>query len=157
MCRHSWNLRYVITNDSAVEQRVVKLAFPGLIAGKMEVSHFLYRTHSEQTMNRTLAGDACREAKRHLYALYYWKTSIRCEDSINLAIQAAPANKKTYLKREWLNNKHLWANYARQYSCLLLKNMITNIVESWHSFLKTYAKGIIIPSGLRFYYKLTYI
>lgn len=59
-------------------------------------------------MNRTLAGDACREARRHLYgALYYRKTSIRCEDSINSAIQAAPANKKTYLKREWLNNGKL--------------------------------------------------
>lgn len=29
------------------------------------------------------------------------------EDSINLAIQAAPTNKNTYLKRKGLNNKHL--------------------------------------------------
>lgn len=111
----------------------------------MEVSHFLCRTHSERTMNRTLAGDACKEARRHLYsALYYRKTSMGCEDSINSAIQAAPANKKTYLKREWLNNEHLWANYARQHSCLLLQNMTTNAVESWHSSLKTHAEGIII-------------
>ena len=79
----------------------------------MEVSQFLCRTHSERIMNRILAEDACREARRHLCgALYYRKTSMGCEDSINLAIQLTPANKKTYLKREWLNNKHLWANYA---------------------------------------------
>ena len=35
--------------------------------------------------------------------------------------------------------------------------MTTNAVESWHSSLKTYVKGIIIPQRLRFYYKLTYI
>lgn len=34
--------------------------------------------------------------------------------------------------------------------------MITNAVESWHSSLKTHAESIIIPLGLRFYYKLTY-
>lgn len=57
-------------------------------------------------MNRTLGGDTYREARRHLYsALYYRKTSIRYKDSINLAIQAAPANKKTYLEKKMA--KHL--------------------------------------------------
>ena len=82
-------------------------------------------------MNRTLVGDACKVARHHLYSgLYYRKTLMRCEDFINSAIQAALANKKAYLKREWLNNKHLWANYARQHSYLLLQNMTTNPVES---------------------------
>lgn len=108
-CRYFWNLRYVITDNSAAEQRAVKLAFPGLIVtGEIEVSHFLCRIHSERTLNRTLVGDKCKEARRHLYsALYYRKTSMGCEDSINLAIQAASTHKKAYLKREWLNNKYL--------------------------------------------------
>ena len=64
----------------------------------MEVSQFLCGTHSEQTMNRTLARDAYREARRHLYgALYYRKTSIGCEGSINLAVQVALTNKKRYI------------------------------------------------------------
>lgn len=59
-------------------------------------------------MNETLAGNAYKKARRHLYnTLYYRKTSMEYEDSINLAIQAAPTNKNTYLKRKRLNNKHL--------------------------------------------------
>ena len=132
-CHYSQNFRYIIIDDSAAKQKAVKLAFPSLIVGKMEVSHFLYRTHLEQIMKKTLARDTYREARRHLYGtLYYQKTSMECEKSINLAIQVAPTNKKIYLKREWLNNKHLWANYVRQHSCLLLQNMTTNIVESWY-------------------------
>lgn len=45
-CYHSWKLRYV-TDDSAAEQRAVKLAFPGLVIGEMEGSHFLCHTHHE--------------------------------------------------------------------------------------------------------------
>ena len=36
-CRKSWQLKYITTDDSAAEQRAVKLAFPGLIAGELEV------------------------------------------------------------------------------------------------------------------------
>ncbi len=141
-CRKSWQLGYIITDDSDDEQRAVKLTFPGLIERELEISHFLCRTHSEQTMNRTLAGDACAEARSHLYrALYYRKTAMGCEDSINSAINAAPPSKRAYLQREWLYNKKLWATYARQHSCVLLQNMT---VESWHSSLKTHAEGNLI-------------
>ncbi len=144
-CRNSWQLKYIITDDSAAEQRAVKLAFSGSIEGELEVSHFLFCIYSERAMNRTLAGDACAEARGHLYrALYYRKTAIRCEDSINSAINAAPLSKRAYLKREWLNNKKLWANYARQHSYVLLQNMTTNAVESWHSSLKTHAESNLI-------------
>lgn len=88
---YSWNLSYVITNDSVAEQIAVKLAFSGLITGEIEVSHFLCCTHLEWTINRTFVGEVCKEARRHLYSgLYYQKTSMGCKDSINLAIQAAP-------------------------------------------------------------------
>lgn len=70
---------------------------------------------------------------------------------VNLAILAAPTSKKAYLKREWLNNKHLWANYARQHSCLLLQNMTTNAVESWHSSLKTHAEVYNIFNNCMFF------
>ena len=32
---------------------------------------------------------------------------MKYKNFINLTIQASPINKKTYLKIEWLNNKHL--------------------------------------------------
>jgi hypothetical protein len=70
-CRQRWNLRYIITDDSAAEQRAVNLAFQGLIAGEMEISHFLCRTHSERTLNRKLAGHRCKYARKHLYDALY--------------------------------------------------------------------------------------
>lgn len=62
----AWRLRYMIIDDSAAEQRGVSLAFRGLIDGEMEVSHYLCRTHSERTLNRKLADDACENAKKLL-------------------------------------------------------------------------------------------
>lgn len=38
--------------------------------------------------------------------LYYEKISIRCENSINLAMQVVHINKNAYLKRIKLNNKY---------------------------------------------------
>jgi hypothetical protein len=34
----NWQLRYVLSDDSGAEQRAVRLAFPGLAHGEMEVS-----------------------------------------------------------------------------------------------------------------------
>ena len=141
-CRGCWRLRYFITDDSAAEQRGVSLAFRGLIDGEMEVSHFLCRTHSERTLNRKLAGPQCKTAKKHLYdALYFRKTEPGCDDSIAKAMQAAPANKREYIEREWMQTKSQWANYARQHSCMLLQCMTTNAVESWHASIKKHAEG----------------
>lgn len=135
----------MITNDSAAEQRGVSLAFRDLIDGEMEVSHYLCRTHSERTLNRKLAGDTCKIAKKHLYdALYFRKTEPGCDDSLNKALKAAPMEKRSYIQREWVLTKQKWANYARQHSCLLLQCMTTNAVESRHASIKTHADGEII-------------
>lgn len=34
----TWQLRYVLSDDSGAEQRAFRLAFPGLVRGEMEVS-----------------------------------------------------------------------------------------------------------------------
>jgi hypothetical protein len=34
----TWQLRYVLSDDSGAEQRAFRLAFPGLIRDKMEIS-----------------------------------------------------------------------------------------------------------------------
>lgn len=65
-CRDSWMLCYIITNNSAAGQQAVSLTFRGLIAGEMEVSHFLCRKYSKRTLDRELAGNKCNEAKKHL-------------------------------------------------------------------------------------------
>lgn len=148
-CRR-WIPRYAITDDSAAEQRAVRLAFRGLDAGEQEVSHFLCRTHSERTLNRQLAGDRCKKSRDHLYkALYLRKTGGGCEDSITAALAAAPDQKtEDYIRREWWNSREKWANYARQHSCLLLQCMTTNAVESWHHSLKAHAEGELLSRYL---------
>ena len=138
----AWRLRYIITDDLAAEQREVSLAFWGLIDGEIEVSHFLCRTHSERTLNRKLAGVACKKAKKDLYdALYFRKTEMGCDDSLKRAMKSVPMEKRQYIEREWVLTKRKWANYARQHSCLLLQCMTTNAVESWHTSLKKHADG----------------
>ena len=141
----AWRLRYMITDDSAAEQRGVDLTFRGLIDDEMEVSHFLCRTHSERTLNKKLAGDVCKIAKKHLYdALYFRKTEPGCDDSLHKALKSAFLKNRQYIQREWVLTKQKWANYARQHSCLLLQCMTTNAVESWHASIKTHADGDII-------------
>ena len=141
-CR-AWHPRYAIIDDSAAEQRAVKLAFRGLRAGEQEVSHFLCRTHSERTLNRKLAGDKCKKSKEHLYrALYFRKTRGGAEDSVNEALAVAPDDvTHKYIKDNWYATLSMWANYARQHFCILLQCMTTNIVESWHASLKTHGGG----------------
>ena len=141
--RGGWQPRYFLTDDSAAEQRAVTLAFRSLIDGEMEIDHLLCRTHSERTLNRRLNGVNCKEARSHLYtALYYRKTSMGCEQSIETAMKTAP-NEKTrkYIKNKWWQTRKQWAYYARQHSCLLLQIMTTNIVESWHHSVKHHAGG----------------
>ena len=138
-----WLLRYMITDDSAAEQRGVKEAFRGLIDGEQKVDHFLCRKHSERTQKRRLPHDANAEARRHLYAaLYYRLTEPGCDDSLRKAVKAAPKEStKRYIEKEWVATKRQWAWYARQHSSILLQCPTTNPVESWHHSLKTYAEG----------------
>lgn len=74
-------------------------------------------------------------------ALYNRLTKTGCNESIELAIKAAPPNKKAYIKKEWLKTAADWANYARCHSALLLQVTDTNAVESWHSVLKLNCKA----------------
>jgi len=136
-----WKLRYALTNDSAAEQRAIKLAFQGLLASQLEVTHLLCRVHSMRTLDRKLARGIDKEAKRHLVAaLCNRKTSIGCDESINAAINAAPQDQKEYINKEWKATKAQWANYARMHSTLLLQVLTTNPVEAWHRALKVALK-----------------
>ena len=140
--RGAWPLRYIITDDSAAEQKAVRLAFRGLEEGEQQVDHFLCRKHSERTLKRELSAKTCKKSFEHLFqALYYRYSEQGCLDEINAAIAAAPDSKKEYIRKWWLHTRRLWAYYARQHSCLLLQVTTTNPVESWHHSLKIHAQG----------------
>ncbi len=140
--RGAWRLRYMITDDSAAEQKAVRLSFRGLEEGEQQVDHFLCRKHSERTLKRELGADNCKKSFEHLYkALYYRFSEQGCLDEIHAAINAAPDSKKEYIRKWWLHTRKLWGYYARQHSCLLLQVTTTNPVESWHHSLKIHAQG----------------
>ncbi len=140
--RGAWRLRYMITDDSAAEQKAVRLAFRGLEEGEQQVDHFLCRKHSERTLKEKLGADSCKKSFEHLYkALYYRFSEQGCKDEVHAAINAAPDHKKEYIRKWWLDTRKLWAYYARQHSCLLLQVTTTNPVESWHHSLKIHAQG----------------
>lgn len=99
--RNAWRLRYIITDDSAAEQKAVRLAFRGLKDGEQEVDHYLCRKHSERTLKENLRGDACKKSFEHLYkALYYRFSEQGCLDEIHTAIKHAPNDqKKSYIEK----------------------------------------------------------
>lgn len=120
---YKWQPRYILTDDSAVEQKAVKLAFRGLIDGEQEVDHLLCQVHSERTLRRRLAGEKYASSRSHLLrALKYCRTRPGCMESIDLAIQMAPdETTKKYISEHWKATAAQWANYAREHSPLLLQ------------------------------------
>jgi len=44
--------QYIMTDDSAIEQRAIRLAFPGLNTGEQEVTRLLCSVHSNRTLLR---------------------------------------------------------------------------------------------------------
>lgn len=118
-----WDLRYFLTDDSAAEQKAMRIAFRCLEAGETEVQHFLCQVHSERTLRRQLAGKQCEASLGFmLAALKYRRTQAGCLDSIKAAIEAAP-NKESakYIQQNWLPNLDQWAYCARDTSARLLQ------------------------------------
>lgn len=78
-----WLLRYMLTDDSAAEQKAVREAFPDLDAGEQEVTHLLYLFHSDQTLKRNFKGDKLKKTFRYMHsALHYRCTEVGCLESI---------------------------------------------------------------------------
>lgn len=132
-----WKLRYMLTDDSPAEQRAVELTFGGLNVGEREVTHLLCIFHSQQTLKRKLGGPACKEAHRHLTAALRWqKTGAGVEESIQNAINSAPASYTTYNTNEWWKTRHQWAMAYRSHSSSLLQIPTASPIEGYHSALK---------------------
>lgn len=76
-----------MTGDSAIAQRAIHLAFPGLNAGE-QVAHLLCSAHSNQTLLRRLGSYANKPIYRLLKHAMYWFTeySELCEQAIKAAI-----------------------------------------------------------------------
>jgi hypothetical protein len=64
----SWDFRYMLTDDSAAEQKAIRIAFRGLLDGEIEVMYLLCRVYAERTLRRRLAGEKCKNSRKHLLA-----------------------------------------------------------------------------------------
>ncbi|KAH9203596.1 hypothetical protein DL95DRAFT_501919 [Leptodontidium sp. 2 PMI_412] len=95
----NWQLRYVLSDDSAAEQRAFRLAFPGLVRGETE---------------RKLGTSADAKSRGHVMAaLCNRRTEPGARDSVAKAIKtAAGLEKAKYIRDNWLKSLPLWANYS---------------------------------------------
>ncbi|RHZ86875.1 hypothetical protein Glove_43g65 [Diversispora epigaea] len=111
-------------HQSNIEEKSIKLAFPGLINGEQECETWMHKIYEVDTR------------KKMTQAMYKW-TRIGCEALIREAIDQCPVQSiKQYIKRYYFKNNHQWALWARQHSPLLLQVTSTNALESFHSELK---------------------
>ncbi|PKY39722.1 hypothetical protein RhiirA4_440230 [Rhizophagus irregularis] len=111
-CR--WIPRYILSDQSSIEAKGIKKAFPGISAGEQEC-----------------------ETRDVMNAAMHKRTKIGCEKLVQDAINdcSVPAV-RNYIKRNYTKNTQQWALWARQHSPLLLQVTSTNSLESFHSELK---------------------
>ncbi|KAF8428783.1 hypothetical protein EV426DRAFT_585900 [Tirmania nivea] len=140
-----------MTDDSAIEQRAIRLAFPGLNAGEQEVAHLLCSVHSNRTLLRRLGSNANKHIYQLLKHAMYCLTEIKNRELCEEAIVAADEETAKYIRTYWLQNAPKWAMYARQHSPFLLQTTTTNACEAWHRKLKSGAglsKGQVASHGI---------
>ncbi|RPB21160.1 hypothetical protein L211DRAFT_450441 [Terfezia boudieri ATCC MYA-4762] len=145
-----------MTDDSAIEQRAIRLAFPGLNGGEQEVAHLLCSVHSNRTLLRRLGSNANKPIYQLLKHAMYFVTQIQNRALCEQAVAAATAidntgNMANYVQTYWLQTASKWAMYARQHSPFLLQATTTNACEAWHRKLKSGAglsKGQVASHGI---------
>ena len=138
-CMGLWRPHFFMTDDSASEQKAVRIAFNEPVpTGMRPVENYLCRKHCEATIKRHLSAHDCKASYTHLFsALYYRTTKEGGDGEILKALEKAPDDKKKeYIRQQWWRTRRLWAHYARQHSPILLQVPTTNPVESWHSSIK---------------------
>jgi len=134
-CQGLPHLCYSSTDDNAAKQSAVKKAFPGILAGELEVSHFLCTVHSMRTMDRKLKAKQYAAPKKHLLSTMFGRTTKpECAAAFQPALEASSdAEISTWLEKEWLHlatNGLCMLGSIAPYSCrqLLLIQWMPGIV-----------------------------
>ena len=138
-----WEPRYFIVDDSAIEIKALKEAFPGLDGRpsvncrtyKMDI--FLCKVHSYRTLKRRVYHEKARQHQRYseipfaipskrqaVYQALSTTTKVGCEKYIKLALEQVRGNRNLYqyIKNEWN------LETSRSHSILLLQNLTSNVV-----------------------------
>ena len=88
-----WDPHYIVTDDSNVEKKAVRDAFPGLAAGGTQPLHLLCKVHFERTIRKHFPGDDNAAMRDLLMALRNNRTKASCLQSLEAAIEKCPTEK----------------------------------------------------------------
>ncbi|PKY57815.1 hypothetical protein RhiirA4_510990 [Rhizophagus irregularis] len=131
-CR--WIPRYILSDQSSIEAKAIKKAFPGISAGEQECEVILCVVHVIRTWMTKIYEKQTRDV---MNAAMHKRTKIGCEKLVQDAINDCPVlTIQNYIKRNFMKNTQQWGLWARQHSPLLLRVTSTNPLESYHSELK---------------------
>src|SRR6266498_3118253 len=151
-----WSPCYILSDQSSIEAKSIKKTFPDINASEQECEVILCVIHIMRTWMTKIYDKKTRDI---MIAAMHKRTKIGCErlvqDAINNCTISAIQN---YIKRNYMKNTQKWALWARQHSPLLLQVTSTNLLESYHSELKSSTSslhGLIGTPMSHLYYLLS--
>ena len=118
-------MAYALTNDSAAEQRSVRLALRPLDSPNGHFrAHLLCTVHSERTLSRRFSAMRYQKTFEKLHPAMFCHTQELCIEHIMGAIDALPQNdrdSKAYIMKALLNTREQCAIWALQHPHILLQ------------------------------------
>lgn len=151
-----WLPRYILSDQSSIEAKGIKKAFPGISAGEQECGVIFCVVHVMRTWITKIYE---KKTRNLMNAAMHKRTRIGCEQLVQDAINGCsiPAI-QNYIKRYYMKNTQQWALWARRHSPLLMQVTSTNPLESYHSELKklTSSSHGLIGKSIIFLFYLFY-
>ncbi|GES97801.1 hypothetical protein GLOIN_2v1777773 [Rhizophagus clarus] len=142
-CRQ-WSPRYFLLDQSGIEAKGIKKAFPGISAGEQQCDVILCVVHVMRTWMTKIYDKKTRDI---MNAAMHKRTKVGCEKLVQDAINGCAISAiRNYIQQNYAKNTQQWALWARQHSPLLLQVTSTNPLESYHNELKrltSFSHGLI--------------
>ena len=133
-----WTPRYMLTDDSQIEQNAIGIAFPGIEAGEQTVDVLLCTVQVMQNWNRKIYHKPTWV--KMIHALHK-TTRIGCQQLVDEAISQCPfESMRKYINDYYIPRMHSWGLWNCQHSPILLQATTTNPLKSFHSELKRDSK-----------------
>jgi hypothetical protein len=131
-CR--WFSRYILSDQSSVEFKSIKIVFSGVNASEQECEVLLCVVHVMRTWMSKIHEKKTRDV---MITVMHKRTKIGCKKLIQNAINNCTVPTiQNYIRRNYMKNTQQWALWVHQHSPLLLQVTSTNLLESYHNELK---------------------
>ncbi|CAB5203214.1 unnamed protein product [Rhizophagus irregularis] len=118
-----WIPRYILSDQSSIEAKAIKKAFPGISAGEQECEVILCVVHVTRTWMTKIYE---KQTRNVMNAAMHKRTKIGCEKLVQDAINDCPVPAiQNYIKRNFMKNTQQWgcghANIRRFFCRLHLR------------------------------------